>query len=45
MSGYSYEVAGNDFELKEGVNYLPKPFDLASLARIVRRTLDQASGK
>jgi CheY-like chemotaxis protein len=41
MSGYSYEVAGDDLVLKEGVNYLPKPFDLASLARIVRGMLDR----
>jgi two-component system cell cycle sensor histidine kinase/response regulator CckA len=41
MSGYSYDVAGADLVLKEGVNYLPKPFDLASLARIVRNMLDR----
>jgi two-component system cell cycle sensor histidine kinase/response regulator CckA len=41
MSGYSYDVAGEDFVLKDGVNYLPKPFDLASLARIVRSMLDR----
>ena len=41
MSGYSYDVAGDDLALTEGVNYLPKPFDLASLARIVRTMLDR----
>jgi two-component system cell cycle sensor histidine kinase/response regulator CckA len=43
MSGYSYEVAGDNFTLKEGVNYLPKPFDLASLAKIVRGMLDRGA--
>jgi CheY-like chemotaxis protein len=40
MSGYSHEVAGEDFRLEPGVNYLPKPFDLGSLAKIVRDNLD-----
>ncbi len=43
MSGYSYEVAGDDFSLEEGVNYLSKPFDLASLARIVRASLERGA--
>ena len=42
MSGYSQEVAGGDFHLKEGANYLPKPFDLADLARMVRAGLDRS---
>jgi two-component system cell cycle sensor histidine kinase/response regulator CckA len=45
MSGYSYDVAGDDFVLKEGVNYLPKPFDLASLAKIVRAMLDRGGSR
>ncbi len=35
MSGYSHEVAGGDFNLEAGNNYLPKPFDLSSLAKLV----------
>ncbi len=42
MSGYSPEVAGKDFHLKEGVNFLTKPFSAARLARIVRNNLDQS---
>jgi two-component system cell cycle sensor histidine kinase/response regulator CckA len=45
MSGYSYDVAGDDLLLKEGLNYLPKPFDLASLARIVRNMLDRGASR
>lgn len=45
MSGYSYDVAGNDFVLKEGVNYLPKPFGLANLAEIVRAMLDRGASQ
>jgi DNA-binding NtrC family response regulator len=41
MSGYSHEVAGEDFSLQVGVNYLPKPFDLGSLAKAVRTGLDR----
>ena len=43
MSGYSHEVAGEDFSLQVGVNYLPKPFDLASLAKVVRGSLDRGA--
>jgi CheY-like chemotaxis protein len=43
MSGYSHEVAGGDFRLQEGVNYLPKPFDIEKLAAIVRAALDRHS--
>ncbi len=45
MSGYSYDVAGHDLALTEGVNYLPKPFDLAGLARIVRTRLDHDASR
>jgi two-component system, cell cycle sensor histidine kinase and response regulator CckA len=41
MSGYSAEVTGNDFPLKEGVNFLPKPFQAALLAKTVRNRLDK----
>ena len=44
MSGYSHDVvAGGDVVLKEGTNYLTKPFDLTSLAKIVRTSLDEGT--
>jgi two-component system cell cycle sensor histidine kinase/response regulator CckA len=39
-SGYSAEVAGKDFPLKEGVNFLNKPYQRAKLAQTVRAMLD-----
>jgi PAS domain S-box-containing protein len=39
-SGYSSEVAGKDFQLEEGVNFLTKPFQAQKLARTVRNCLD-----
>lgn len=42
MSGYSNDATAEDLHLEEGVNYLSKPFDLTSLARIVRSTLNRA---
>jgi two-component system, cell cycle sensor histidine kinase and response regulator CckA len=41
MSGYSAEVAGNDFPLKEGVNFLAKPFQAVKLAQTVREQMDE----
>jgi two-component system cell cycle sensor histidine kinase/response regulator CckA len=40
MSGYSTEVVGKDFPLKEGVNFLIKPFKSSKLAQTVRESLD-----
>jgi len=40
MSGYSAEVAGKDFPLKEGVNFLTKPFQATRLAQTIRELLD-----
>ncbi len=40
MSGYIAEVAGVDLQLKEGVNFLTKPFGTQKLGQIVRETLD-----
>ncbi|MEO7932854.1 MAG: PAS domain S-box protein [Chthoniobacterales bacterium] len=40
MSGYSAEIVGKDFPLKEGVNFLTKPFAAAKLAHAVRNVLD-----
>jgi nitrogen-specific signal transduction histidine kinase/ActR/RegA family two-component response regulator len=39
-SGYSPEIAGRDFQLREGVNYLAKPFEAGRLAQTVRQRLD-----
>lgn len=39
-SGYSAEIAGKDFPLQEGVNFLSKPFETLKLAQLVRATLD-----
>ncbi len=41
MSGYSQEMAGGDFPLEEGTNFLAKPFDLTGLAKLVRASLDR----
>ncbi len=40
-SGYSADIAGKDFPLEAGVNFLPKPFPAQLLAETVRRCLDQ----
>ncbi len=40
MSGYSAEAVGLDFPLKEGVNFLTKPFQAQKLAQIIRNSLD-----
>jgi two-component system cell cycle sensor histidine kinase/response regulator CckA len=42
MSGYSAEVVGKDFPLKEGDNFLTKPFQLSKLAQTIREKLDSA---
>ena len=39
-SGYSADVAGKDFPLKEGVNFITKPFQAQKLAQTVRNCLD-----
>ena len=40
ISGYSAEIAGRDFPLKEGVDFLTKPFASRKLAQTVRNSLD-----
>ncbi|HEY3932235.1 MAG TPA: PAS domain S-box protein [Verrucomicrobiae bacterium] len=40
MSGYSAETVGKDFPLKEGVNFLTKPFQASKLAQTIRNNLD-----
>jgi two-component system, cell cycle sensor histidine kinase and response regulator CckA len=39
-SGYSSDIVGRDFVLREGLNYLQKPFVPHKLARAVRKCLD-----
>lgn len=41
-SGYSATLAGKGMALKEGVNFLQKPWDVKRLKRIVRQALDGA---
>ncbi|HEV2692667.1 MAG TPA: PAS domain S-box protein [Verrucomicrobiae bacterium] len=41
MSGYSAEVVGKDFPLKDGVNFLSKPFQAVKLTETVRNCLDR----
>ena len=41
MSGYSADIIDKDFALKEGENFLAKPFDPKNLARIIRDNLDK----
>jgi signal transduction histidine kinase/ActR/RegA family two-component response regulator len=40
-SGYSLEVAGQDFVLEGGVDFLQKPYQPDTLARVVRECLDR----
>ncbi|MCD6051075.1 MAG: Blue-light-activated protein [Verrucomicrobia bacterium] len=40
-SGYSVDLVQADIPLKEGVNFLPKPFSTSTLASIVRNSLDR----
>jgi two-component system cell cycle sensor histidine kinase/response regulator CckA len=39
-SGYSAEIAANNFPLEEGINFLTKPFQAQKLAKVVRERLD-----
>jgi two-component system, cell cycle sensor histidine kinase and response regulator CckA len=41
MSGYSAEAVGKGFPLKEGVNFLAKPFQATRLAQTIRHCLDE----
>jgi len=40
-SGYSVDVVEKDFELREGVNFLQKPYSPHRLAQTVREVLEQ----
>lgn len=39
-SGYSVDLSSHTHELKEGVNFLPKPYDPPKLAKVIRACLD-----
>jgi two-component system cell cycle sensor histidine kinase/response regulator CckA len=39
-SGYTHDTASAEFPLQDGVNFLPKPFKAADMARIIRQCLD-----
>ena len=41
MSGYTGELAGRGIELREGVNFLQKPFGPTALLACVRSCLDR----
>ena len=43
MSGYSGDIVGKDFKLREGINFLQKPFAPRTLAKCVRDCLDGGS--
>jgi len=40
-SGYSVEIASQDIQMKEGINFLAKPFEVSKLAQMVRNSLDK----
>ncbi|PTX97564.1 hybrid sensor histidine kinase/response regulator [Verrucomicrobia bacterium LW23] len=44
-SGYHSDYNSPDCELKEGVNFLQKPYSPQKLARIIRTSLDKAAGR
>lgn len=39
-SGYSADIAGRDFPLEQGVNFIAKPFQIHELAQTIRARLD-----
>jgi len=40
VSGYNVELVGENFALREGLDFLPKPYNPQALLRAVRRCLD-----
>ena len=40
VSGYNVELVGDNFALREGLNFLPKPYNPKSLLQAVRKCLD-----
>ena len=43
-SGYNAEIVGKDFTLREGLNFLQKPYQPKKLAKAVRDCLDEVNG-
>jgi FixJ family two-component response regulator len=43
VSGHSVEVAVKELALKEGINFLSKPFQSFKLSETVRRALDAST--
>ena len=43
--GYSVEFGGQDIRLKDGENFIQKPYSVDSLLEIVRRNLDGPPGR
>ena len=44
-SGYSREIAGKELVLADDTNYLPKPYELEKLFKLVRSVLDARSSR
>ncbi|HEU5124461.1 MAG TPA: PAS domain S-box protein [Verrucomicrobiae bacterium] len=42
-SGYSVDIVGKEFELRDGINFLQKPYGPRRLAQTVRDALDKAA--
>jgi len=42
-SGYTMNLANSGTELREGVNFLQKPYPIRALAKVVRDCLDRKS--
>ena len=40
-SGYSPDIVGKDSDLRDGMNFLQKPYSVEKLAKMVRDVLDQ----
>jgi two-component system, cell cycle sensor histidine kinase and response regulator CckA len=43
-SGYSPEILSGEFPLEEGHNFVPKPYSIEDLIRIIRKSLDTPAG-
>jgi two-component system, cell cycle sensor histidine kinase and response regulator CckA len=41
MSGYSTDIAGQEFQLRNGENFLQKPFATDKFLTTIRRCLDE----
>jgi hypothetical protein len=44
-SGYSLDLVGKDFELRDGYNFLQKPYHPDKLMLALRRCLDNSTGE